>query len=31
MQLGFYHNKVNLSLTPIQRLGNKAHNFKMDH
>ena len=26
----FYHNKVTLTLTPIQRLGNQACNFKMD-
>ena len=25
---GLYHNKVNLSLTPAQKLGNQAHNCK---
>ena len=30
-QQGLYHNKVNLSLTPVQRLGNQAHNCKMDY
>ena len=30
-QQGLYHNKVNLSLTPVQRLGNQAHNCKKDH
>ena len=25
-----YHNKVNLSLTPVKRFGNQAHNCKMD-
>ena len=30
-QQGLYHNKVNLSLTPVQRLGNQTHNCKMDY
>ena len=25
---GLYHNKVNLSLTPAQKLGNQAHDCK---
>ena len=29
-QQGLYHKKVTLSLTPVQRLGNQAHNGKMD-
>ena len=31
MQQGLYYNKVNLSLTPVQRLGNEVHNCKMDY
>ena len=27
----YLQNKVNLSLTPVQRLGNQAHNSKMDY
>ena len=30
-QQGLYHNKVYLNLTPVQRLGNQAHNCKMDY
>ena len=30
-QYGLYHNKVTLSLIPVQRLGNQAHNCKMDY
>ena len=30
-QQGFYHNKVNLSLTPVQRLGDQSQNCKMDY
>ena len=26
-----YHNKVTLSLTPVQRLGNQVRNCKMDY
>ena len=26
-----YHNKVNLSLTPVKRLGNLTHNCKVDY
>ena len=29
-QQGLYHSKVTHSLTPVQRLGNQAHNYKMD-
>ena len=30
-QQGLYHKKVNLSLTLVKRLGNQAHNCKMDY
>ena len=30
-QQGLYHNKVTLSLTPVQRLGNQAHNCQMNY
>ena len=30
-QQGLYHNKVTLSLTPVQRHDNQAHNGKMDY
>ena len=30
-QQGLYHNKVNLSFTPDQRLGNQAGNCKLDY
>ena len=30
-QQGLYHNKVTSSLTPVQRLGNQAHNCKRDY
>ena len=30
-QQGLYHNKVTLSLTPVQRPGNQAHICKMDY
>ena len=26
-----YHNKVNLSLTHVQRFGSQAHNYEMDY
>ena len=29
-QQGLYHSKVTHSLTPVQRLGNQARNYKMD-
>ena len=30
-QQGLHHNKVNLSLTPVKRLGNQAPNCKLDY
>ena len=30
-QEGLYHNKVNLSLTRVQRFGNQAHSCEMDY
>ena len=30
-QQGLYHNKVTLSLTPVQRLGNQARNCQMNY
>ena len=30
-QQGLYHNKVTLSLTPVQKPGNQAHICKMDY
>ena len=29
-QQGLYHNKVTLSLTPVERLGNQVHNCKIN-
>ena len=30
-QQGLYHNMVTLCLIPVERLGNQAHNCKMDY